>query len=228
MLILSQTTDTIQVSLASTVTTRELECFASWRDITATPSYVAGRTSTLTEGTFDVEIVESPIFATQRVIDHISIYNSDTASATVTVKFDADGTQYTLWKGTLATGERLGYEDGDSWHKINADGDRITVGETGTAGTNGSDGALTVSEAEIDFGTRPVCCKTFTVTDAGVSAASKIIAVQSGKAATGRDADENEMDAIVFSCVPGSGTFTLYARSFNPVTGLYKINYQFS
>jgi len=130
MIILSSITDTIQVALASTVTTRELECFASWRDITAAPSYVAGRTSTLTEGTFDVEIVESPIASTQRVIDHISIYNSDTVSATVTVKFNADGTSYTLWKGTLAAGTKVGYEDGQGWVVYNTSGTPVTSGLT--------------------------------------------------------------------------------------------------
>ena len=49
--------------------------------------------------------------STQRVIDFLSVYNRDTVNATVTVKLDANGTEYILWKGILATGEMLQYND---------------------------------------------------------------------------------------------------------------------
>lgn len=111
MIVLTETTDNLQVVLGGSVTTNQLLCMSSWRDITTT-AYTPGRTVTNTNDTTDVNIVTAPGSSTQRVIDYLSIYNADTVSATVTVKFDANGTEYTIWSGTLATGERLEYVDG--------------------------------------------------------------------------------------------------------------------
>lgn len=111
MIVLTETTDNLQVVLGGSVTTNQLRCMSSWRDITTT-AYTPGRTVTNTNDTTDVNIVTAPGSSTQRVIDYLSIYNADTVSATVTVKFDANGTEYTIWSGTLATGERLEYVDG--------------------------------------------------------------------------------------------------------------------
>lgn len=115
MIILSQTTDKIQVVLAGAVSTNQAQCVASWRDITATPTYVAGRSLANTNSTTDVDLIASPAASTQRVIDYISVYNNDSASITVTVKYDASGTDYILWKGALTAGQRLEYENGKGW-----------------------------------------------------------------------------------------------------------------
>ena len=110
MIILTETTDNIQVALAGNVTTNQLQCFASWRDIT-TADYIPGRTLANTNNTTDVNIVTSPASSTKRVVDFISIYNRDTVNATVTIKMDANSTEYILWKGILAAGETLQYND---------------------------------------------------------------------------------------------------------------------
>lgn len=111
MIILSETTDNLQVVLGGAITTNQLRCMTSWRDRTAT-TFVAGRTVTNTNSTTDVNLAASPAASTQRVIDFISIYNEDTVNAVVTVKLDANGTEYTLCKVTLATTERLQYQEG--------------------------------------------------------------------------------------------------------------------
>lgn len=111
MLILSATTDNLQAVLKGAVTTNQLQCFTSWRDIT-TAAYTPGRTVTNTNGTTDVNIVPAPAASTQRVVDYISVYNLDTVSATVVIKFDANATEYILWQGVLATGERVEYAEG--------------------------------------------------------------------------------------------------------------------
>ena len=86
-----------------------------------------------------------------------------------------------------------------------------------------------LKETEIDFGSTPTRGATFTVTDSDVTGTSKIMAVQSGAAATGKDQDENEMDALILRAAPGTGQFTLYADSlFGPVVGNFKINYRVS
>jgi len=109
MIVLSETTDKIQVVLGVAVATNECQCVASWRDITTTPRYEAGRSVASTNSTTDVDLIAAPIASTQRMIDYISIYNADTAGVTVTVKYDANGTDYILAKQALATGETLVY-----------------------------------------------------------------------------------------------------------------------
>lgn len=98
-------------------------------------------------------------------------------------------------------------------------------GNVATVNVTGS-GSSTVTEIEIDFGSSPTRTKKFTVVDAGVSASSKLVITQSGHAATGRQADENEMDPILFSGTPASGQFTLIANALTgPVAGKYRANY---
>lgn len=121
MLILSNTTDKIEVVLSATVSTNELQCMVSWRDRTST-TFVAGRNITNTNSITDVDITGSPVASTQRIIDHINIYNSDTSTANVTVKYDANGTEYILFSTALLTGEILEYSEGKGWVVFNAIG----------------------------------------------------------------------------------------------------------
>lgn len=89
--------------------------------------------------------------------------------------------------------------------------------------------AAQIRTVEVDFGTSPVYTQVggFTIIDADVTPTSLIMPNQSGVAATGKSADENEMDTLYLRAVPGTGQFTLYADAApGPVTGKFKINYQ--
>lgn len=117
MLILASTTDKIQVALTNAVTTNEMSCFASYRDTTST-TITPIRNATLTTGTSQVDLVGSPASSTQRVIDYLSVYNSDTVVNEVTVRF-FDGTNgYRLIVVRLATGEKLEYQEGIGFRVI--------------------------------------------------------------------------------------------------------------
>lgn len=135
MLVLTETTDTLQVVLAGAITTNQLRCLSSWRDIT-TSAYTPGRTVTNTNNTTDVNLVGSPAASTQRVVDLINIYNADTASATVTVKFDANGTEYIVWKGALASGETVSYTDAAGFVVLSASGITKSVQATNAPAVN--------------------------------------------------------------------------------------------
>lgn len=117
MLILQNTTDTIQIVLGGAVTANQLQCVSSYRDIAFTPSdaFTPLRNVVNTNDTTDVNIVAAPAASTYRVIDYIGVYNNDTASATVTIKYDANGTEYILWKGVVASTQRLEYTDGNGF-----------------------------------------------------------------------------------------------------------------
>lgn len=129
MIVLTATTDNIQAVLAGSATTNQPQCVTSWRDITTT-DFTPGRTVINTNNTTDVNIVAAPAASTQRVVDLINIYNKDTVAATVTVKFDANGTEYILWKGTLAAGESVQYVEGHGWQVLSASG--IPLAQPGT------------------------------------------------------------------------------------------------
>lgn len=92
----------------------------------------------------------------------------------------------------------------------------------------GGSGSFTVTETEVDFGSTPVTEATFTVTDAGVSAASKIMCLESGNVATGRVGADSLWDSIVYSALGASGNFTLYARASGAVVGKRKVFYTFA
>ncbi len=88
-------------------------------------------------------------------------------------------------------------------------------------------GGASIKSVELNFGSAPCVYKNFVVVDASVSAASKIIATQSGHAATGGYPDDAEMDPIKFSASPGNGQLTLSARAMDgPVIGKYVVDYQ--
>lgn len=99
---------------------------------------------------------------------------------------------------------------------------RITAAATGSGSSSAS-----ITEVEINFGWPAVKSKTFNIVDVNVTPTTKIIAMLSGNAATGKNADDNEMDAINFTAYPKSGSFDLYANVVEGIAvgGYYKIVY---
>jgi hypothetical protein len=228
MIVLQATSETLQAVLGGTVATNQLQCFSSWRDVTTT-TYVPGNTPINTNNTSDVNLVPAPGASTQRLIDYVSVYNADTAAATVTIKLDVSGTERILWRGSLAVGFKVEYVDGAGFRVLNASGVEVGVGNTGAAGTNGTNGALSVTEAEIDLGADPNDDFVITVIDAAIVATHNIIVVPSAEASSTNDEDEAEMDSLLMAAVAGTGQFTLYVRAIpGPVSGRRKINYQYS
>ncbi len=135
MLVLSQTTDKLQVVLGGTVTTNQMRCVSCWRDIT-TSAYTPGRTAVLTNNTTDADLVGSPAASTQRVVDFIAIYNKDTVTQTATIKLDDNGTEYELWQGSLQAGESVVYADGAGFKVYTAAGAEKVSDDTQIAGMN--------------------------------------------------------------------------------------------
>lgn len=111
MLILTNTTDNLQVVLDSAITTNELSCYASFR-VTTTTGITPQRSVLSTNGTTPVNIVGSPSASTERVLDYLSVYNIDVASAVVNVILNDNGTPFVLFRCTLGVGEKLEYVDG--------------------------------------------------------------------------------------------------------------------
>ncbi len=73
MIVLTATTDNLQLVLDAAHTSAALKVVTCWRDITTT-DYTPGRTRTDSNGTTDVNIVPAPAASTQRVVDFITVY----------------------------------------------------------------------------------------------------------------------------------------------------------
>jgi hypothetical protein len=82
-------------------------------------------------------------------------------------------------------------------------------------------------EVEVDFGSTPQWTKTFTVTDANVTTATRVAVVPSGNVATGRVGNDAEWDSLICTALPAAGSFTLTVAAFpGPVVGARKVQYQ--
>jgi hypothetical protein len=120
MLILTST-DKVRVVLSATVTTNQLQCVVSYRDIDAT-TYDADNHALLTNNTTPVDLAASPAAGVKRVVDYISVYNSDTTAKTVSISLNLNGTDFILAKATLAVGEKFEYAEGAGFRVLTVDG----------------------------------------------------------------------------------------------------------
>lgn len=86
---------------------------------------------------------------------------------------------------------------------------------------------ITITEAEVDFGSTEVPDAKFTITDATVSTSSKIFVEVAGKSPSdSRDLDEIIAEQYQMTAVPGSGSFDLYmAPKEGSTNGKVKIWY---
>lgn len=218
MIVLDASPKKIQVVLAGAVTTNQLDCYATWREFDTT-TYVAGDFGAATNNTTDVDLVAAPGASKYRVIDYISVYNKDTAAATVTVKTDNAGTERILAKVLLPVGYKLEYVEGTGFKVLDTNGAVLGVGTPGVDGVDGAPGSAGVGTwgtAVIDFGGFP-----------GAADASVAVTGQAGILTTSlveawldcrgdsadHTADEHmlaELDIHVTNIVAGTG-FTIHA-----------------
>lgn len=114
--------------------------------------------------------------------------------------------------------------DGLLYSRDSAGVETLLSGKVVKPGGGGAAGAL--KTVEIDFGPQPQLSGRFNVPDVSVTAASSVLAGMSGTAATGRAADEAEMDPLNVRATPGDGYVLFYVDALHgPVTGNYKIHY---
>lgn len=90
-----------------------------------------------------------------------------------------------------------------------------------------SGGSLPVlTEIEIDFGTKPINNKTFTIIDPTVIVTDKISILPSTNSATGQLGNDWEVDNAFFSTKANTGSFTLYVNAQFSISGKRKTYYQ--
>lgn len=108
MLVLDTSTK-LQVILAGAKATTDSPVIVSSTNLTSTTDVPAISTS-LTNGATAVDVLAAPASGTQ-LIKSISVFNTDTAAITLTIRTNNGGTTRTLFKTALAIGDSLQYED---------------------------------------------------------------------------------------------------------------------
>lgn len=129
-MILDATTKKLQVILSGAITTNQLPVVASWVDTVSGGTFVPGEADTATNSTTAVDIVASPAASTQRQVQEINIRNTDTAAATVLVRYNNNATIRELFKATLAVGDQMQYGKDGYWRVFDSSGNLKTI-ETG-------------------------------------------------------------------------------------------------
>lgn len=112
-------TQKLQASLASVITTSQPQVVVCYSDQTST-TYNGGTVTTNLNSTSVVDIVGSPAASTVRDVDFLSVFNKDTVQATVSILFDST-TPVQLISVTLDSGASLEYTHGSGWKVVNAD-----------------------------------------------------------------------------------------------------------
>lgn len=136
-----------------------------------------------------------------------------------------------------ATTGQSGQLTSTDWNTFNGKQDTLisgtsikTINGTSLLGSGDvviSGGGLSLTEIEVDFGSKPTRSKKFTITDASITGASKIIVSPSGTVATGRFGDDWEWDSINTSAKAGTGQFVLTCFASGKVAGKRKFYYTY-
>lgn len=160
MLRLSGPLQKMQAVLGGAVSATQPDVVVSYRDV-GNPDraeFEPGTKVSTTNGATPVDICDAPGSATVREIDFISIRNNDSASVTVTVRLNNDGTSYKLIRVTLATLEHLYYSHVAGWYVIGTRGQLKNGYEEGPtwtpAVTFATPGDLSVAYSGFRNGTR--------------------------------------------------------------------------
>jgi hypothetical protein len=114
-MIILNSTDTLQLVLNAAHTANAMQIAVSYRDITAS-TFAHGRLLTTSNGVTDVNILTAPASSHWYIVDTISVFNNDTALKTVTIKYDVSAAETIIWKGDIAAGGLLYYNnDATGW-----------------------------------------------------------------------------------------------------------------
>lgn len=105
----------LEIVLAGAVAANQLPFVVGYADyIGATPAFTPGANDGVTNDAVVVTLVATPAVNTQRMISSISVWNEDTAPATVTIHLDNTGTDREIIRVVLAVGDSLHYT-GEQW-----------------------------------------------------------------------------------------------------------------
>ena len=103
-LVLTNNTHSIKVAMAASAATTNPDWILAYADNTGTTFTEAASDGTL-NGTSDVTVISGPSSGTRRVIKNLTIYNRDSSSVQLVIKYDNGSAQRRLYVVTLAAGD---------------------------------------------------------------------------------------------------------------------------
>lgn len=106
--------DEIRIVLGSAVTTNELDCTLFFSN-SSTPAIPKGRTLNKTNGTTPVTLLSGEQGTTSLSCTSLSVHNTDTVSATVTISYYNGSSNFILKKQLLTPGQSLEYTIDDGF-----------------------------------------------------------------------------------------------------------------
>lgn len=121
-MVLDSTLKKLQIVLSGAITTNQLPYVVSYFDITQSTMSA----SDLIEGdgtsnsTTAVDVVGAPLSGIRRQIKELIINNADTASATLKVRYNNNGTARDIYIATLSVGDQLVYTDRTGFQVVNS------------------------------------------------------------------------------------------------------------
>lgn len=143
-MILNNTNTSIEVLLGGAITANQLQCIATWVDLPAA-NFASGQTATVTNSTTPVELIPACDDNTRREVRYVSVFNADSASATVTIRYNVVGVYSTIQKFTLPSGYTLVYNKESGWSVYSTTG--TVIGTSTTVLPDGTYGDIVVSSS---------------------------------------------------------------------------------
>ncbi len=140
MIILDNTNKSLVISLGANVTDRQLPFTCTVVDLGAT-AFTPLTNDGLSNNTGNVTISAAPPAGLYRQLKFLSIYNTDSASATVNILLADGSSTYQIFSANIASGFKLIYAQ-DEFAVYDTNGAKQgtgTAGATGPAGAPGTD-----------------------------------------------------------------------------------------
>ena len=132
MILLDAATKLLEIKLGGVVSANQLPFIATYADHTST-AFTPGASDGISNDANIVTLVAAPAGSTQRQVKQLSIFNDDTAAATVIVTYNNNGTRRQITEIEVPANGTLMYTDGEGWRVINSSGEVLTPGIDTTA-----------------------------------------------------------------------------------------------
>lgn len=147
-MILDNTTRSLEIFLGGSVSANELPILVSYIEgQSVLPDAIPFVVRSISNGTTDVTILAAPEPKTRRIVKYMSIYNKDSASATVTLQLNDNGTNVEILKVTLSADDTLVYTLEGGFRVINSTGGVVTSVPTHTLASHSARAHSDLSDA---------------------------------------------------------------------------------
>lgn len=219
---LDTTTRTLEFLLGGNVTTNQLPFVTCYADVSTTAAAVLAAQNGVSNNSTAVTITAAPGSNLVRKVNTINIYNADTVSATVTVRYNDNNTTRILCKTALASGSTLMWSQAEGWFVMDTNGNRLVPTSSGGDGNQtawtfkGNDTNATAAPTYFNYGINSQSGAGYTVQ---TSDFGKLVSVSNASAQTLTLPSTPPSNGWFFDAEnTGAGTWTV-SRNGNNIDG---------